>query len=673
MKRSHIFIASALTALSLASCSDFLDTKPLANGTDAIYYENASQFEAAANGLYNIENWKGYDGKARYNLDGGTDITGFTSNGGGSAGESDGYWDKCYSYIRNCNVVLEKAKQYKGDQKEIANSVGTAYFFRAWQHFILLQRFGGVPIADHVFDVTDPSLYGPRKSRYEVVKFILDDLNKAIELLNPVNASKMTSDKVNKQIAQAFLARVTLYEATWEKYTPSINYDLDGDGSSKGAGKTKPKGYPTIQQFFTMAKDNAKTVMENNAYSLWDKCDSLSYYYLFNIDDKGGNISNYKNLGKNTNKEFIFSVKYDYDVKRIGINLGWTVTTGANGGMSTQFGESFLCRNGLPIRLSRSANINEAYNNPQFDGWKKSFAGEFRNRDYRFVGCTDVPDRVSWRNMAASEKGPVHTTNDGKPYADPVYPKPVYDKNDPAFNSVQAIFNPTVKGGTHSGYSSRKFNPEGNNRADKTESPDWPVIRLAEMYLIYAEATCELGNGTISDNDLNISINKLRARAGVAPLTNALISGLYDADAYDYAQGKTVCKKLTMLGEIRRERACELFGEGFRMDDLKRWGIANDILGTNKDILGRHLLNTAYTTHKANDKDYHGQWCFDPATDTSKLLYGLYDKVSQNNPDYGRTIAAEAKNLLFTQRDFLSPIPLGQIRLNAALKQNPGW
>lgn len=44
-----------------------------------------------------------------------------------------------------------------------------------------------------------------------------------------------------------------------------------------------------------------------------------------------------------------------------------------------------------------------------------------------------------------------------------------------------------------------------------------------------------------------------------------------------------------------------------------------------------------------------------------------------NDPDYGRSIATLAGNLLFSQRDYLSPIPLVQIRLNPQLKQNPGW
>ena len=90
------------------------------------------------------------------------------------------------------------------------------------------------------------------------------------------------------------------------------------------------------------------------------------------------------------------------------------------------------------------------------------------------------------------------------------------------------------------GYSSRKYLIEGANRPDNTESADFPLIRLAEVHCIYAEATCELNNGNISDEDLNFSINKNRARAGVAPLTNALIANVWDAGYWDHATGKTI-------------------------------------------------------------------------------------------------------------------------------------
>ena len=668
---NKLFILSALT-LSLASCSEFLDKEPLSQGTEAIFYKTPKHFDQAANALYNLEGWKNYDGKATYyKMDQNLDISGLGNNGGGSAPEGNWQWNKPYEYIRNCNILLKKATEYSGNQTDISQSVGTAYFFRAWQHFYLLQKFGGVPIVDHMIDVADGVLYGPRNSRYEVANFIISDLRKAVPLL-PEESKISASDKgkVSKEAAKSFLARVLLYEATWEKYVPTISYDLDGDGTSKGAGTSKPSGYPSVADMLTEAKQMSKEVIlesEKGTFALWNECDTLSYYYLFGIDDGNGNIPNPWNKGKGTNKEFIFSIKYDYNLKRGGINLGHVVTTWQSTNISAYFGEMFLCRNGLPIRISRTGNLKDAEYNEQFGGYD-TFIGEYRNRDYRFVGCTYLPDRSRW--TCRSEYGEPLTVA-GKPYPDQVFPKPSdkFDTKDPAHSNKSVIYTPLIgKNGTHNGYGCRKYMIEGAGRPTETESPDYPLIRLAEVHLIYAEAACELGSGNISDEDLNFSVNKNRTRARVAPLTNALIANVWDAGWFDHVTGHTICKKMNMLDEIRRERTCELFGEGFREDDLKRWGIAHINLGGQK--LGRRVLDTAYETNTVNQMEYFGTPCYDP--DNRPLLYGMFT-TDLNDPDYGRPIATIAGNLLYSQRDYLMPVPLEQIRLNPQLKQNPGW
>ena len=671
MKRINIITSCAAFILLASGCNDFLNKEPLSQGTEAIFFQNPEQFRQAANALYNLEGWKNYDGKfnAGSSWDQSLDISGLGSNGGGSAGESNWQWNKPYEYLRTINILLEKAKEYTGKQEEIAQSVGTGYFFRAWQHFYLLQRFGGVPIVDHSLSLTDGVLKGPRNSRYEVADLIFKDLRAAIPLL-PKETDIPESDKgkISKEAAKAFLGRVLLYEATWEKYVPNIDYDLDGDGTSKGAGTAKPTAYPSITEMLTESKAMSREVIneaDKGTFELWNECDSLSYYYLFNIDDKGGNISNFKNAGKSTNKEFIISVKYDYDVKRGGINLGHVISTGQGLAISAIFGESFLCRNGLPIRISYTGNIADAQNNPVFLGFSH-FYDEYRNRDYRFIGCASLPDRKSWTANPVSG----HPCEMGKPYPDPVYPEETYNPKDPAFSSKVGIFTPTLYGGTHNGYGCRKYMPEGANRsAENTESADFPLLRLAEVYLNYAEATCELNGGQITDADLDLSINRTRARAGIARLTNALIENVLDAGYWDHKQNKTICKKMNMLDEIRRERACELFGEGFRENDLKRWGIAHINLTGQK--LGRYVYGTEYMTAIANDAVYHGQPCYQP--EKYPLTYGVYEGTGKEDPDHGRSIANLSSNLLYSQRDYLTPIPLGQIRLNPQLTQNPGW
>lgn len=662
---NRIFIASALT-FSLSACSDFLNKEPLSQGTEAIVFKTPEHFEQAAYYLYDLYGWD-------YNaMDRNLDISGLGSNGGGTAPESSGSWGGPYGQIRDCNILLEKAEEYAGDKNAISHAVGTAHFFRAWQYFKLLKTYGGVPIADHSLDLADPTLQAPRNSRYEVANFIINDLKEAVKLLTKEkDIPDADKGKISKEAAQSFLARVALYEGTWEKYVPSIGYDLDGDGTNSGAGTAKPEGYPSVTELLTLAKTMSKDVIteaETGTFKLWNECDSLSYYYLFNIDDAEGNIPNFKGKGKATNKEFIIYRKYDFNIAKPNKNISHTVIVGLATSISQQFGESFLCRNGLPIRICYTGNMANAQNNPQFEGYK-TFVGEYRNRDYRFISCTYIPDRTFWSSRVEDGR---QLTATGKPYPDPVFPQndEVYNPGDPAYSSSCGVFKPTLRNNsTASGYGSRKYLIEGANRPSNTESADYPNLRLAEVHCIYAEATCELNGGNISDEDLDFSINKNRARARVAPLTNALIANVWDAGYWDYEQNKTVCKKMNMLDEIRRERACELFGEGHRMDDLKRWGIARINLVGQK--LGHYVLGTAYETEKANSAQYFGEPCYYP--EKYPLRYGIYEGTGKNDPDYGRSIANDPTTLNFIQRDYLTPLPLDQMRLNTNLKQNPGW
>lgn len=258
------------------------------------------------------------------------------------------------------------------------------------------------------------------------------------------------------------------------------------------------------------------------------------------------------------------------------------------------------------------------------------------------------------------------------PWPEAVYPAPSekINTNDPAYATNCGVFNPYIGiNSTHNDYGSRKYSVESANRADNTDAADLPIIRLAEIYLIYCEAICEL-DGTVSDSDLDRTINKLRARARIAPLSNALIAGKFDATYFNFETGRHEIHKMTMLDEVRRERMCELMCEGFRLNDLKRWGIAHINLTGQK--LGRKILGTYYGNpeNKCNDKTYFGTPVYDP--ETRPLLYGIVTE-DPSDIDYGRAIATIAGNCLFSAKDYLDPLPSEQIRLNHNLKQNPNW
>ncbi len=124
-----------------------------------------------------------------------------------------------------------------------------------------------------------------------------------------------------------------------------------------------------------------------------------------------------------------------------------------------------------------------------------------------------------------------------------------------------------------SGYAVRKFYNEalkdaleGNGQLNITDAP---VIRYGEVLLNYAEATYELG--TLTQADLDKSINLLRARPGINIPKLQVIGGQPAVDGKVFDDPQRDITVPSLLWEIRRERRTELMFEGFRLEDLKRW------------------------------------------------------------------------------------------------------
>lgn len=175
------------------------------------------------------------------------------------------------------------------------------------------------------------------------------------------------------------------------------------------------------------------------------------------------------------------------------------------------------------------------------------------------------------------------------------------------------------------GFCFRKFSniDDWNTQAS---SIDRPVLRYAEVLLTYAEAKYEL-NETISDADLDLSINLLRTRGKIAKLTNAFVT----------------TNGLNMRDEIRRERRIELAQEGHRYWDLIRWKTAEIELP--KPVLGNFFFKTEF------------------GANTPAVL----------TPDGFILVTAANFRKFDPAKDYLWPLPLNEISLNPNLKQNPNW
>lgn len=176
--------------------------------------------------------------------------------------------------------------------------------------------------------------------------------------------------------------------------------------------------------------------------------------------------------------------------------------------------------------------------------------------------------------------------------------------------------------------------PIANNNGAQFDF-DRHLIRYAEVLLIYAEATFE-NTGSLSDQDLNISINVIRDRVGMPHLTNAFLTA----------------HNLDMRTEIRRERTVELALEGFRYDDLRRWKTAETELP--QDVKGIKIKGSSWQT------------------------YPFYaDPTIQSHVDANGFLIAETGRTFDPNKNYLQPLPTKEIALYQAngkvLTQNPGW
>jgi hypothetical protein len=207
---------------------------------------------------------------------------------------------------------------------------------------------------------------------------------------------------------------------------------------------------------------------------------------------------------------------------------------------------------------------------------------------------------------------------------------------------------------------------------------DIPVFRIAEMYLIYAEALAE--NDKLSQADLDISVNLLRDRVGMPHMNmndaNANPDWYLCSEEFGYRNVSGANKGVIL--EIRRERAIELFKEGFRWDDLMRWkeglcinqvmhgqyfpGLGEyDLTGDNKaDIV-------LYQGKKPAEKA--GVAAFEVGTLTGVVLSegtkGYINPQPQENP--------QNAHVFDESRDYYYPIPSTERSLNPNLTQNPNW
>lgn len=344
----------------------------------------------------------------------------------------------------------------------------------------------------------------------------------------------------------------------------------------------KYHGGDNASKYFDIAVAASQAVMSSGQYALYSGKGAESYRYLF-IEE--GDDSPECILDRRYQKDIQGQV-YPALIQRIGYLP------------TKKLADMYLCTDGLPVASSAV-----------FSGYTTKVS-EYENRDPRMTMTMMVPGQLS--------KQPS--------YASGVESWPFYPQRNP-----------------NTGYMLYKFMSENDFANSMGESPNFSfdnhLIRYAEVLLIFAEARFEK-DGSISDGDLDLSINVLRNRVGMPALTNAFAG----------ANG------LDMKTEIRRERTVELAFEGFRYDDLRRWKTAETELP--QDIKGIRLSQTGWL----NPIIING---------SNRNPYATEGWTTDAN---GFIVAESGAGRYFDpQKHYLQPIPTKEILLNPNLQQNPGW
>lgn len=221
---------------------------------------------------------------------------------------------------------------------------------------------------------------------------------------------------------------------------------------------------------------------------------------------------------------------------------------------------------------------------------------------------------------------------------------------------------------TMTGYQLCKFLSDETQDGDGASYQDVAFIRYAEVLLNYAEAKAELG--IITQDDIDRTIRLIRSRVSMPNLD--MTSANQSPDAVLAALYPNVSgSNQGIILEIRRERRIELVMEGFRWDDLVRWKAGK--------LLEPHFIGMYFPSLGEFDLDGDGApdlmlYTGTAPSTTAAQSVEIGGVLQLTEGDHGNLIGFKDNTKQFDEsRDYLYPLPTGDLLLNENLEQNPNW
>lgn len=360
---------------------------------------------------------------------------------------------------------------------------------------------------------------------------------------------------------------------------------------------------------------NHEKFLEEGASAAEELINSGAYTLYTN----GGEDQAYLDLFARNNQdmtETILAVNYEEGIRTHDLAYRMTAPTLGRWGLAKDLVNSYLMDDGSSFTDQAGYETMEFYE-------------EMQNRDPRLTQTTAGPD---YSTYGSDEREPVNLDI------------------------------------TRTGYRVIKALPSKRDWGSGSSYNDAILFRFAEALLIYAEAKAELG--TLTQGDLDMSINQLRDRVGMPHLNMADANA--NPDPYQEAMYDNVDQGANkgVILEIRRERRIEMANEGLRWDDLMRWKegkkVEDPITGLYFSELGAHDFN-----NDGNDDVYVHDGDASGAPDEVTTTININERPLTNGTSGNLELFSGGS--FNESKDYYYPIPREDLELNPNLEQNPGW
>lgn len=579
-----------LFVLFISGCTDYLELTPLDKvSSDQLLTSEKGVLTLLAN-LYNAIPMEDFnfrdnnDDGAFYNRGIGNGNIGMTSMYSDEAIRSDGneamghqsnydYFSYAYQRNRDVSLFIESIEKAKNDQ--VINEAtferleSEAYFVRAYLYFGLVRRYGGVPIIDETLDKyyvpgsDNEAIIFSRSTEKETFDFILENCDKAAANL-PLTLTANDKFRADKWTALALKSRVALYAASLAKYWNNAN--LTGEAVNRGyVGIAADEA----NRYYLECINASKDIIDNSGRSL----------YMPDPNSPEEAAANYQNLFLTSNNEIIFSRTYldgsvvsdqghSYDAfyspsqahpgylrhGRYSVTLDIV-------DLYEDYSDDGTGNSAL-IATRDNGNENYSYGNPANinvnDGFKKydDLSDPFIGKDARLQASVIVPGAMYKNTKIIMQGGLIRKNGELVVYgagSEEGFDGQTYYTYGGASPAEYSGFDNLGRGFENSnfscsGFSVRKYLSEFQNLivggGTAVSTTPWIDFRLAEVYLNYAEAVVESGQGdaTVAASYLN-QLRKRAAHKDEIPLT---------------------------LSNVLKERRVEMAFEGRRFDDMIR-------------------------------------------------------------------------------------------------------